>query len=99
MIWLPLSAAGTDLTHKSALSLTHLPTYQSKSNVSLWAKPHLNPQIPTPLNVYMYMYFKYYHLTLVSRCNSITGVTNCLNGCKDGMSLVLDMEIKLSRRN
>ena len=25
MIWLPLSAAGTDLTHKSALSLTHLP--------------------------------------------------------------------------
>ena len=32
------------------------------------------------------------NIIVVSRCNSITGVTNCLNDCKDGISLVLDME-------
>ena len=44
------------------------------------------------------MYFKYSHLILVSRCNSITGVTNSLNDCKDGMSLVLDMENEIIQK-
>ena len=44
------------------------------------------------------MYFKYSHLILVSRCNSITGVTNCLNHCKDGMSLVLYMENEIIQK-
>ena len=38
------------------------------------------------------MYFRNLNLIVVARCNSISGVTNYLNDCKDGMSLVLDME-------
>ena len=34
----------------------------------------------------------------MSRCNSISGVTNCLNDFKDGMSLVLDMENQIIQK-
>ena len=46
----------------------------------------------------MYMYFKNLNLIEVGRCNSISGVTNCLNDCKDGMSLVLDMENQIIQK-
>ena len=44
------------------------------------------------------MYFKNLNLIVVARCNSISGVTNCLNDCKDGMSLVLDMENQIMQK-
>ena len=44
------------------------------------------------------MYFKNLNLIVVARCNSISGVTNCLDDCKDGMSLVLDMENQIMQK-
>ena len=69
-------------------------------NLNCNNSPKLNLQPPNPiqLNLYMYMYFKNCHLILVTRCNATSGVTNCLNDCKDGMSLVLDMENQIIQK-